>query len=284
MRPLVRALVALPLLALVAAVGYWAAVVRPKVPSNDRHWSPPHARMPRTTFRGDTVIIEDFRRFRYAGPDRYREAWGTDTVYLSRLRSVRYALSPFGAEWTGSAHSFVTFAFADSQVIAVSAEGRREVGETFGFRQGVTRGMELIYVVGDERDVVRRRVVDGDDVYLYPVNSPPHRSRQMLVALLQSANRLRERPEFYSLVDHNCTSVLIDHVNAIIPGRVPTGWRTLLPGYADRVAQEIGLISDSTITIAELRRRYHVNPIARGLADDARFSARLHAALGDTLR
>jgi hypothetical protein len=280
MRRLLALLATVTALGAVALAGYYVAVVRPRVPSNDRAWTPPHARLPRTEFRGDTVIVHDFRRFRYSGRDRYTAGWTTDTFHLSRLRSVMFALSPFGAEWTGSAHSFVTFAFTDSQFVSISAEGRRQVGQDFGLWAGLTRRMGLIYVVGDENDVVRRRVIDGDHIYLYPVNSPPRRTREMFVSMLRSANALRDRPEFYNLVDNNCTSVLVEHVNQLIPGRIPRGWQTLLPGYADRVAQRIDLIPVGGSNEA-LRRRYRINDIAAGLADDALFSVKLHEALGD---
>lgn len=280
MRRLLASLATVTVLAAVALAGYYVTVVRPRVPSNDLAWSPPHARLPRAEFRGDTVIIHDFRRFRYTARDRYAPAWTTDTVYLSRLRSVMFALSPFGAEWTGSAHSFVTFAFTDSQFVSISAEGRRQAGQDFGLWAALTRRMGLIYVVGDENDVVRRRVIDGDDIFLYPVNSPPRRTREMFVAMLRSANALHDAPEFYNLLDNNCTSVLVEHVNRLIPGRIPRGWQTLLPGYADRVAQRIDLIPVGG-TNAALRARYRVNDIAAGLADDALFSVRLHEALGD---
>jgi hypothetical protein len=98
--------------------------------------------------------------------------------------------------------------------------------------------------------------------------------------MLERANALAAAPEFYNLVDNNCTSVLIDHVNTIIPGRIPSGWQTLLPGYADRVAERIELLGDRG-TIAALRARYRVNGIAATLADDSTFSVRLHERLGD---
>lgn len=280
MRRLLAALATVAVLGVAGLAVHYVAVVRPRVPSNERPWTPPHARMPEAEFRGDTVIVRNFRRFRYQAHDRYTEAWTTDTFHLSRLRSVMYALSPFGAEWTGSAHSFVTFAFTDSQFVSISAEGRRQQGKEFGLWAGLTREMGLIYVVGDENDVVRRRVIDGDDIFLYPVNSPPRRTREMFVSMLRRANALRERPEFYNLVDNNCTSVLVAHVNELIPGRIPRGWQVLLPGYADRVAQRIELIS-ARGTNAELRARYRINAIAAGLPDDASFSVKLHEALGD---
>jgi hypothetical protein len=261
----------------VAAIWY-VTRVRPRQASNARDWIPAQSRQARTEFLGDTLVVHDVRRFRYPTADSAVQRWTTDTFRLSRLTEVRFALSPFGPTWTGAGHAFVTFAFSDSQALAISVEARREVGETYGFLAGLTRQFEVIYLVGDEPDIIGRRVVDKEDVYLFPVNSPPQRTRQMLVSMLQRANALREAPVIYNTLSNNCTSTLVDHVNAIIPGRVPTGWRTLLPGYADRVAAQIGLLADSGDAMA-LRQRYRVNSIAEQLVDDARWSMRLRERL-----
>jgi hypothetical protein len=273
--PYARALGAL--LALVAGAWY-LTVVRSRSARTDRTWVLAQSRAPRTEFRGDTLIIHDVRRFRYPRADTAVARWTTDTLLLSRLQEVRFALSPFGPTWTGAGHAFVTFAFSDSQALALSVEARREQGETYGFLAGLTRQFEVIYVAGDEPDIIGRRVVDGEDVYLFPVNSPPNRTREMLVSMLTRANTLRTTPVLYNTLVNNCTSTLVDHVNAIIPGRVPSGWQTLLPGYADRVAQRIGLLADSGDPLA-LRMRYRVNGIVAELPDDPSFSTRLRAAL-----
>ncbi len=79
---LVKGLAAVAALAGAALAAYYVVTVRPRVPSNTRDWTPPHARTPTAEFRGDTVIITNFRRFRYAGRDRSTERWSTDTVLL----------------------------------------------------------------------------------------------------------------------------------------------------------------------------------------------------------
>jgi hypothetical protein len=113
-------------------------------------------------------------------------------------------------------------------------------------------------------------------VYLYPVSASRERARELFVAMLRRANALAERPEFYNTLSNNCTSNLIHHVNAIAPGRIPGGWRTLLPGYADEVALELGLIQGSS-SVAEARRRYRVNERAVRHATDPAFSLRIRA-------
>jgi hypothetical protein len=274
----------LVLLALVAGgFAYWATIVRPRAPSNDRRWVLPQTRLARSERHGDTLVVHDLRRFRYVSADSSLPRWTTDTFDLATLRGVRFALAPFGPEWAGTGHAFVTFAFADGRDLAVSIEARREIGETYGLVAGLTRRFEVIYVVGDVHDVVRRRLVDGQDVFLFPVVAPPARRRELLVAMLERANALRDTPVFYNTLTDNCTSLLVRHVNTIVPGRIPSDWRTLLPGYADRAAQDIGLLADSGDP-AVLRQRYSARRASTDLAIDERFGARLLLALGDTIR
>jgi hypothetical protein len=100
----------------------------------------------------------------------------------------------------------------------------------------------------------------------------------MFVAMLDRADKLRTSPEYYDLFSSNCTSNLIDHVNSIVPGRIPRGVATLLPGYSDKVAAEIGLI-DAKGTRDSLRQQFRINEIVTSLPDDSEFSSALRAAM-----
>jgi hypothetical protein len=132
-----------------------------------------------------------------------------------------------------------------------------------------------MYVVADERDLLLRRVLrDRDDVYVYPIRATPERARELFLAMADRANQLAARPEFYNTLSNSCTSNLVAHVNAMAPGRIPAGWRILLPGYADEVALELGLI-DAGGSVKEIRQRYRVNDRARRYAADPAFSLRI---------
>ena len=242
-------------------------------PSNDREWVPEQAVLPFAYFSGDTVRLRNLRNFRYTGGET-SPAWADRTYDLSRIESVWYIVSPFSSEWRGPAHTFLSFGFADSQYVAISVEARKEVGETYSTGKGMARQFELMYVIGDERDLIRLRIdVWGDDVYLYPVRATPTQVRELFVQMLDRANALHERPEFYNTLTNNCTSNIIAHVNRIVPGRVPWGWKTLLPGYTDEVADALGLL-DTDEPIEAARARYRINERARTV-DDADFSTRI---------
>lgn len=247
-------------------------VLAPLRPSNDRPWVPEHSQMPHAIFEGRRVRVENVRNFHYIAPGRFQPAYEVRTYDLDRLESVWFVLTPFGKKWRGPAHSFVSFGFrgdstaagvAPAEFVSISVEARREKGETYGALAGLLRRFELLYVVGDERDLIGlRAVINGDVTEVYPVKARPDDIRRMFVAMLERANALGERPEFYNTATNNCTSNLVEHVNAIAPHTIPQGIKTILPGYADEVARAVGLI-DSTLPVSEARQRYRVNDRAK---------------------
>ncbi|HET8621979.1 MAG TPA: DUF4105 domain-containing protein [Gemmatimonadales bacterium] len=243
--------------------------------TNERAWSADHAILPRTTFDGGRARIVGVRNFRYGPDGSVHPGYAERTYDLDRLESVWFVLVPFSTRWRAPAHSFVSFGFSDSQFVGISVEARRETHEAYGVVAGLFRQYELMYVVADERDLLLRRVFqDRNDVYVYPVRTTPDKARALFVDMVGRANQLADRPEFYNTLTNSCTSNLVAHVNAIAPGRIPSGWRILLPGYSDEVAIELGLI-DASGSLDDVRRRYRVNDRAARYATDAAFSLRI---------
>jgi hypothetical protein len=136
-----------------------------------------------------------------------------------------------------------------------------------------------MYVVADERDVIGLRAnVRRDAVYLYPMRAPPERARALFVAMLARANQLREHPEFYNSLTANCTSTIVRHVNSLAPGTVPFSYRRLLPGYADRLAYDLGLI-DTQVSYDSLRGRFRITEVAQSAGEAPDFSSRIRRGL-----
>jgi hypothetical protein len=265
--------------AVVLACAAWLAS---REATNERAWSLDHAVLPRTAIEGSRVRIGGVRNFTYESGGAALPGYQERTFDLDRIESVWFVLVPFSSRWRAAAHSFVSFGFADSQFVGISVEARREAGETYGVVAGLFRRYELMYVVADERDLLLRRVLlDRDDVYLYPVRTTPEKARQLFVEMTHRANQLADRPEFYNTLTNSCTSNLVEHVNAIAPGRIPSGWRVLLPGYADEVAIELGLI-DARGSVDQVRPKYRVNDRAIRYAADPAFSLRIREPAGTT--
>ena len=266
-------------LALVLLTGIGTAVWATRRPSHAREWIPEQTILPAIRIARDSVLIEGFRSFSYTAIDQYTPGYDTRRLDLNQLTGVWFVLTPFAKSWRGPAHSFVTFGFADSQYVAISVEARKEPGEKYGPLSGALRRYELMYVIGDEQDLIGQRVLQDYPVYLYPIQAPRERIRDLFVSMLERAEALRQQPEFYNTLINNCTSNLVDHVNRIVPGTIPPGWRTILPGYIDEVGMRLGLI-DTRLELEAARERFRINEVGRRHLADPGFSRYIRESLG----
>ncbi|MGH7646451.1 MAG: DUF4105 domain-containing protein [Gemmatimonadales bacterium] len=269
-----RLIGALALAALLALVLAWLR----QRPSNDRDWQPNEAVMPSVTFRGRLVDVRNVRFTSYRSAEDYTPAYDDRTFDLDRLVGVWFVVEPF-SKWGGAAHTFLSFEFAGAEFVAISVEARKERGETYHFLKGLLRRYELLYVVGDERDLVRLRSnYRRDDVFLYPIRAPRERVRALFVEMLERAERLRQYPEFYNTLTSNCTSNIVRHVNRLVPGRVPFSLRWMFPGYADRLAYDLGLL-EAALPYDSIRPRFRINERALRYGNEPDFSVRIRQGI-----
>jgi hypothetical protein len=275
----IRRIAKLGALALAIAAIVEAGVVSMSRPRTDRPWVPQQAIMARADVRGDSVIVHRLRNFSYTAEEEFSPAYEDRGYDLDKLESVWFIVTPFSRQWRGPAHTFVSFGFADSQYVAISVEARRERGETYSPLSGLFRHFELMYVIGDERDLIGSRAAFGDyDVYVYPIRASRERIRALFVEMLDRSNALASNPEFYNTLTNNCTTNVVDHVNHIVPRAIPHGFKTALPGYADEVAFSLGLIDNAT-SLDDARRRFRVNEQARRYATAPDFSRRIRESV-----
>jgi hypothetical protein len=255
---------------LIAMIG-WTRVR----PSNNRDWSIGQDRLPGVEFHGDSITLRNFRNFAYDTTGTIvTPAYDARSYDLNQLQTVWFILAPFEPDNRGPAHSFLSFGFADSQYVAISVEARKEADESYSIVKGLLKRYEIMYVVGDERDLIRLRVARGDDVYLYPIRTTPAKARALFVRMLEDANTLAREPEFYNTLTNNCTTKILEHANTVASEKIPYGREVLLPGYADELAQELGLI-DTDLPLEEARRRFRINQRARLAFHDSAFSNRI---------
>ena len=249
-------------------------------PSSDRDWAPGLDIMPRTAFDGDLATIDGVRNFHWRTLDDFDVRYETRTVDLSTVDSLWFCLSIFDPQgWRGPAHSLLSFGFEDGTYLAVSVEARKERGESYSVWKGLAKRFELAYVIGDERDLIANRAaLRPDSVELYPIRADRHVIAAILRDVLESANRLHERPEFYDTVRNNCTTRLRDHVERVVPGTIPASWKVVLPGYADELLESLHLI-DSDLPLDEERRTFDVKQVATEFHDASDFSRKIRAGL-----
>lgn len=211
-------------------------------PSNDRDWSPDQAMLPWAEVDGDLVTVHNIRSCVYRSVSDFDVRYRGDTFDMRGLTRAWFVVEPLPGV-PGGAHTFLTFGWEDGRHLAVSVEVRRERGETFHPLRGLYRRYELMYVVGDEEDLIGLRARHrGHSVYLYPVVSSPTRVRMMFLHMLDRCNALRDRPEFYHTILNNCTTAVLRHANRVSSVRVPWTLPVVLPRGSDELAAKLGLI------------------------------------------
>lgn len=246
-------------------------------PSHDRAWRPEQARLPLVTIEGSRVRVRNVRDFTFRSATDFTPAYRDRTYDLQKIDRVWFVVSPFSRQWRGPAHTFLTFGFSDGQYVSVSVEARREAGETYSVWKGALRRYELMYVIGEERDVIGVRAVTQDDpVYLYPVRATPAQVRALFTAMMRRAGEIERKPAFYNTFTNNCTTSILHPVNELLDNDIPVSLGIVLPGYADKLALRRGLI-DTELPLEQARRRFEVNGRARAAIHDPHFSLRIRS-------
>lgn len=248
-------------------------------PSNDRDWQLDVAVLPYATFDGDLVTVHNIRNFDYRTETDYTPRYYDKTFDLRQLDSLDF----IAVYWMGEhiAHIMVSFGFAGEDFITVSIETRKERGEAYDTLRGFFRQYELIYVVGDERDLIRLRTNyrndPPEDAYLFRTAAPPENVRRFFLSYLEEINELAARPQFYNTITTNCTTNVLRHAR-VNPGDRRYSWKILLSGHAPEYVYEHGNL-DSGLPFAELKRRSYINPAAQAAGDSPTFSQDIRRGL-----
>ena len=265
-----RWLQALLSLTVALALAYLMLIVLVR-PSNDRNWTLDTQRTVNASISENHVQVKNVRNAHYRSKTDFDVHWETRSYDLQKLETVWFMVEPF-SDWRGPAHTLLSFGFSDGQYVGISVEIRKEEGESFSPLGGMLRQYELIYIVGDERDLIGLRANHRhDDVYLYKMRATPEQARELFVSMLVRANQVAEKPEFYNTLTSTCTTNIVEHINVIAPGRVPLSYKTLLPAYSDELAFDLGLI-DTQLPRDKFRSAHQINAMAKLHANSADFS------------
>ena len=177
------------------------------------------------------------------------------------------------------AHLFLTFGFGDDH-LAISIEARKDRTRPYATLPGFFRQYELVYIVADERDVIRvrtnYRTSPPEEVYLFRVIGPIENGRRIFLDYLRDINELREHPRFYNTLTTNCTTMILTHA-AVNPGHIPYSWKVLLSGYAPEYAYERDVRPEPALR--GIKRRAHINAAARAADQAPDFSRRIRVGL-----
>lgn len=240
-----------------AAILTWFILIEP---TNDRVWSPEMARLLTYTRDGDTITVESVRNFNWTGPKTADEHWETRRYALSDLQTVD-VLSLY---WKGPrvAHTYFSFVWKNGEALSLSVEIRKEVDENYSPVAGFFKAYELSILAGDERDFYGWRVFfPKEDIQLFRSRATPNESAKLLIALLDNANALAARPEFYNTLTENCTTEVWMLTDALGLGK-PMDWRLFASGYMPDFLYDLEVLNTAQ-PLAELRAKGHILPAAR---------------------
>jgi Domain of unknown function (DUF4105) len=259
-----------------AIVLFWWISIEP---SNERDWQTDVAVLPYATQDGDLVTLHNVRNFDYRTTDQdFAPRYDDRTFDLRELDAVDL----IAVYWMGDAiaHIMVSFGFAGDHV-AFSIETRKEKGEPYSAIAGFFKRYELIYVVGDERDLIRVRSNyrrPEELVYLYRTRMNHPNARRLFLEYVGKINQLKDRPEFYNTLTTNCTTDVWSLARVLSATQVPLDWRVLLSGYFPEYAYDLGSL-DGRVPFAELKARSLINEEAHAAGDDPAFAERIRAGL-----
>lgn len=260
------------LLLIIGVFGITALVTEP---TNDRNWNEDQAILPYAEINDNLVTIRNIRNFSYASTTSFTPNYYDKTYDLNKLKKVWFMVEPF-ADIPGGAHTLLSFEFEGDEFVSISVEIRKEKGESYHPIKGLFNKYELMYVIADEKDVIKLRSnYRKDIVYVYPIKTSPEKARELFLDMVNRANELKENPEFYNTILNTCTTNIVEHVNVITPKRVPFfNKRILFPANSDELAYELGLI-DTNLSFEDARKKYFINEKAMTYADDPQFSRRI---------
>ena len=249
-----------------AVVVLWWLTLKP---SNDRPWQPDVAQTAWAEINGDQITIHNVRNCDYRTEMDFTPQWETRTVRLSQMTGVDVAINFWGSPWI--AHPIVSFQFSDAPPLCFSIETRKTVGQQYSAVEGLYRRYTLIYIVADERDVIRLRSnYRREDVYLYHTLVSPQQARERFREYIKTVNALHESPRWYNAVTSNCTTSI--RTQRAVEKRAPWDWRILFNGKIDEMLYQDHVIATGGLPFTELKRRSLIDERARAADKDPDFS------------
>ena len=245
---------------------------------NDRNWRPELAVMPWAEVDGDRVRVHGVRNFEYRTPDDFDIRYDDRQFDLSKLQAVDVYYS-YWDQNESVAHTMFSWDFGGTDVLCLSVEVRREIGQEAGGLPGLFKQFEILYILADERDLIRLRTnYRREEVYLIRTVLTPDEGRRLLLDVLATVNRLRSEPQFYRTIGNNCTTSIVNLVNEVLPRRIPFSKKILMNGYAPELAYANHLHA-TDLPFDEWKRRSNIDEAAIAADKDPLFSRRIREGL-----
>ena len=244
------------------------------LPSNQRDWSPSQQVLPLCNFEEEQVTVSNIRRCDYLNAHDYVVDHYDRTFSIGSIQTVDFIVI-HSNDTSSVSHTMLSFGLHEGSYLCVSIEGRTEKNEPYLPLLSISRKYEIIYVIGDEADLIGSRSLQpGVKINVYPSTATPEQSQALFLDVMGRVNELLTKPEFYDpLINSNKTN-LTEHINSMQPGTIPFGWDALLPGFSARHAYDLGLI-DNSVSFESLELLTEVTDLATQHYDTPEFSVEI---------
>ncbi len=250
-------------------------------PSNNRDWQPDLAVLPWAEITGDKIVLHNIRNCDYRTETDFTCHYYDRVLDLAKLQGVDLFLVYWGSPHI--AHTMLSFGFEEGDTVCFSIETRKEKGENYSALKGFFRQYEKIYVMADERDLVRLRTnYRHEDVYLYRLRVKPETARKVFLDYLREMNRLKDQPDWYNALTANCTTSIRQHTVPYNP-EARLDWRLIINGYIDQMIYERGGFN-SDLSFSALKEASYINEKAQAAGQSADFSRLIRKGLPELSR
>jgi hypothetical protein len=237
-------------------------------PSNNRNWQPDVAILPSAVIEGNTLTVHNIRNCDYRTQTDYTVSYYDKTFDLDKLEGADLFICFWGPKKI--AHTIMSFCFQGGHYLCISIETRKEVGEAYSAIKGFFKQFELIYIVGDERDLIRLRTnFRKETVYLYRLTAKPELVREVLLDYFKSVNQLNQQPEWYNALTQNCTTAIRGHTAPYAHGKI--SWKFIANGYLDTLLYQRKAI-DTSLPFEQIKTISRINERALKADNGSDFS------------
>lgn len=99
----------------------------------------------------------------------------------------------------------------------MSVETRLEKAEPQSGLRGLFKQYKLIYILGDERDLLQLRTnFRKEEVFLYPTTVGRENVRKVFKVIMERVNNIASKPAFYNTLSHCCFSSLFEDFKKVM--------------------------------------------------------------------
>lgn len=259
------------LVALLLALTVWLAWWLSQKPSLYRDWELQDTLLPQITFSGSSIKVQNIRNHTWTSDTEFVPGYYDDIFNLDEIEKVYYSITPF-SDKVWPAHTMLSFSFSWGKNIVISAELRKERGESFDALKWILNQFEIQYVIASEFDVIKLRTnYRKNQVYMYPIDTSKEKIQTLFRSMMIRADKFTREPEFYNTLWNNCTTTILQHANALRKDKIPGGIYTLLPAHSDEIVYQAWLM-DTDLSLTEARTYYRIDELALSVSGEVDFS------------